>query len=229
MLSPEEKKYFEFLWRLGKSYSTKYMTFEFDYDDIYSDGANVSEFLSDNSYPNPVVIPEKVAVFLTNYFNKNVYEGLEGVFDGMNIDDPSSQRVYFIIDLEKRQIRSWVETDYFGEGENQSALEDIPKSVFKSIESSLEDSEFQRYIRIPFEGGGDSGYIEDSVVLNDGTRFEIPGNLSDILYEMLPGGWEINEGSQGTFTIDLEEKTIELEYTENIYETQSNTVMELDF
>jgi hypothetical protein len=46
---------------------------------------------------------------------------------------------------------------------------------------------------------------------------------------MLPGGWEINEGSQGTFTIDLEEKTIELEYTENIYETQSNTVMELDF
>jgi hypothetical protein len=229
MLSPEEKKYFEFLWRLGKSYSTKYMTFEFDYDDIYSDGANVSEFLSDNSYPNPVVIPEKVAVFLTNYFNKNVYEGLEGVFDGMNIDDPSSQRVYFIIDLEKRQIRSWVETDYFGEGENQSALEDIPKSVFKSIESSLEDSEFQRYIRIPFEGGGDSGYIEDSVVLNDGTRFEIPGNLSDILYEMLPGGWEINEGSQGTFTIDLEEKTIELEYLENIYETQSNTVMELDF
>jgi hypothetical protein len=229
MLSPEEKKYFEFLWRLGKSYSTKYMTFEFDYDDIYSDGANVSEFLSDNSYPNPVVIPEKVAVFLTNYFNKNVYEGLEGVFDGMDVDDPSSQRVYFIIDLEKRQIRSWVETDYFGEGENQSALEDIPKSVFKSIESSLEDSEFQRYIQIPFVGGGDSGYIEDSVVLDDGTRFEIPGNLSDILYEILPGGWEINEGSQGTFTIDLEEKTIELEYTENIYETQSNTVMELDF
>jgi hypothetical protein len=229
MLSPEEKKYFEFLWRLGKSYSTKYMTFEFDYDDIYSDGANVSEFLSDNSYPNPVVIPEKVAVFLTNYFNKNVYEGLEGVFDGMNVDDPSSQRVYFIIDLEKRQIRSWVETDYFGEGENQSALEDIPKSVFKSIESSLEDSEFQRYIQIPFVGGGDSGYIEDSVVLDDGTRFEIPGNLSDILYEILPGGWEINEGSQGRFTIDLEEKTIELEYTENIYETQSNTVMELDF
>jgi hypothetical protein len=229
MLSPEEKKYFEFLWRLGKSYSTKYMTFEFDYDDIYSDGANVSEFLSDNSYPNPVVIPEKVAVFLTNYFNKNVYEGLEGVFDGMNVDDPSSQRVYFIIDLEKRQIRSWVETDYFGEGENQSALRDIPKSVFKSMKSSLEDSEFQRYIHIPFEGGGDSGYIDDSVTLNDGTRFEISGTLSDILYEMLPGGWEINEGSQGTFTIDLEEKTIELEYLENIYETQSNTVMELDF
>lgn len=229
MLSPEEKKYFEFLWRLGKSYSTKYMTFEFDYDDIYSDGADVTEFLSDDSYPNPVVIPEKVAGFLTNYFNKNVYEGLEGVFDGMDIDDPSSQRVYFIIDLEKRQIRSWVETDYFGEGENQSGLWDIPKSVFKSIESSLEDSEFQRYIQIPFEGGGDSGYIEDSVILDDGTRFEIPGSLSDILYEMLPGGWEINEGSQGTFTIDLEEKTIELEYTENIYETQSNTVMELDF
>ena len=229
MLSPEEKKYFEFLWRLGKSYSTKYMTFEFDYDDIYSDGANVSEFLNDDSYPNPVVIPEKVAVFLTNYFNKNVYEGLEGVFDGMNIDDPSSQRVYFIIDLEKRQIRSWVETDYFGEGENQSALRDIPKSVFKSMESSLEDSEFQQYIHIPFEGGGDSGYIDDSVTLNDGTRFEISGTLSDILYEMLPGGWEINEGSQGRFTIDLEEKTIELEYTENIYETQSNTVMELDF
>ena len=229
MLSPEEKKYFEFLWRLGKSYSSKYMTFEFDYDDIYSDGANVSEFLNDDSYPNPVVIPEKVAVFLTNYFNKNVYEGLEGVFDGMNIDDPSSQRVYFIIDLEKRQIRSWVETDYFGEGENQSALRDIPKSVFKSMKSSLEDSEFQRYIHIPFEGGGDSGYIDDSVTLNDGTRFEISGTLSDILYEMLPGGWEINEGSQGRFTIDLEEKTIELEYTENIYETQSNTVMELDF
>lgn len=229
MLSPEEKKYFEFLWRLGKSYSNRKISFEFDYDDIYSDGAKVPEFSSDDSYPNPVVIPEKVAVFLTNYFNENIYERLEDVFDEMDIHDPSSQRVYFIIDLEKRQIRSWVETDYFGEGENQSAIIDIPKDVWVSIESSLEGSEFQKYIEIPFEGGGDSGYIEDSVVLTDGTRFVIPDNLSNILYDMLPGGWEINEGSQGTFFIDMKEKTIELEYTENIYETEANTVLELDF
>ena len=43
------------------------------------------------------------------------------------------------------------------------------------------------------------------------TRQEVDGTVEDFIedfvYEKLPGGWEINEGSFGTFKIDLKEKS----------------------
>ena len=43
------------------------------------------------------------------------------------------------------------------------------------------------------------------------TRQEVDGTIEsfieDFVYERLPGGWEINEGSFGTFKIDLKEKS----------------------
>jgi hypothetical protein len=55
-----------------------------------------------------------------------------------------------------------------------------------------------------FDGSGDSGQIEaftvepETVVLG-----ALEEELEDFLVEQLPGGWEINAGSFGEFTVDM--------------------------
>ena len=96
-------------------------------------------------------------------------------------------------------------------------------------ENSLSSNEINEYT-IYFNGGGDSGYIDDFLTE---TNTPIPNHVSDILYELLNntlGGWEINEGSQGKFILHLDEKVIDLYVEENISELMSlGTVLYFEF
>ena len=47
--------------------------------------------------------------------------------------------------------------------------------------------------------------------------------IEDVLYEFLPAGFEINDGSQGTLTIDVAAGTVTLEHGENYTETRDST------
>ena len=75
-------------------------------------------------------------------------------------------------------------------------------------------------IRIEFSGSGDSGYIDDYGHTNDNNeRVTLPAVWEDKLYNILErnhGGWEINEGSEGTFTINNSEEKIELDFRMNV-------------
>ena len=75
-------------------------------------------------------------------------------------------------------------------------------------------------IRIEFSGSGDSGYIDDYGYTNDNNeRVTLPAVWEDKLYNILErnhGGWEINEGSEGTFTINNAEEKIELDFRMNV-------------
>jgi len=74
--------------------------------------------------------------------------------------------------------------------------------------------------------------------VNNGMRYEdgkwvdnvVPGNLrdlvEDVFYRILEaehGGWEINAGSFGTFTYDVFEDEITLEYSERVESTVATT------
>ena len=78
-------------------------------------------------------------------------------------------------------------------------------------------------IEAAFSGYGDSGAI-DGLQYRDkaGLRVErdkIPAalkeQLENVLYEFLPAGFEINEGSQGTLTLDISANRITLTHQEN--------------
>ncbi len=78
---------------------------------------------------------------------------------------------------------------------------------------------------------GDSGAI-DGVQFRDksGVRVErekIPAALTEklenVLYEFLPAGFEINDGGQGTLTLDVQTGTVKLEHQENYTESTSST------
>ena len=72
-------------------------------------------------------------------------------------------------------------------------------------------------ITVTYEGGGDSGFIETSYESSNGGG-SIPAGIEDICYQLLGdfGGWEINEGSQGSIILSRDE--IEVEHEWNVQE-----------
>lgn len=78
-------------------------------------------------------------------------------------------------------------------------------------------------IQLKYEGSGDSGFIEDYCETDRGSD-TVPKFLYDIAYNLLEefGGWEINEGSQGTIIITADD--IEVQHEWNTEESYTNTV-----
>ena len=82
-------------------------------------------------------------------------------------------------------------------------------------------------MKVEFNGGGDSGYIDDYGYDEKGTNHPIPASMEDFLYNMLEsnfGGWEINEGSQGQFEIYNKSSEIILSIGVNEEETETTTL-----
>lgn len=86
-------------------------------------------------------------------------------------------------------------------------------------------------VEAAYSGYGDSGAI-DGVQFRDtaGQRVDrtvIPADLltslDNCLYEFLPAGFEINDGGQGTLTIDVQTAKITLKHQENYTETRDST------
>ncbi len=74
--------------------------------------------------------------------------------------------------------------------------------------------------KIYFNGGGDSGEIDSTT--HNGVN--VPNDVLNFLYSWLEnfyGGWEINEGSQGSFNFDPSERAVFLDFGENTEETVS--------
>jgi hypothetical protein len=97
------------------------------------------------------------------------------------------------------------------------------KGVFDDIEIP-EDN----YLVLKYNGGGDSGYIESNFENGE----PVPTEVENWCYQQLEenfGGWEINEGSQGEFQFDFNEKTVILSHAYNVEESRSNTLWEEEF
>ena len=86
-------------------------------------------------------------------------------------------------------------------------------------------------VEAAYSGYGDSGAI-DGVQFRDiaGQRVDrtvIPADLhaslDNCLYEFLPAGFEINDGGQGTLTLDVQTGRITLKHQENYTETRDST------
>jgi hypothetical protein len=86
-------------------------------------------------------------------------------------------------------------------------------------------------IEAAYSGYGDSGAIDDiqywdeAGVRVDRTTLPAPvvEQLENVLYEFLPAGFEINDGGQGTLTIDTQTAKVTLAHQENYTETRDST------
>ena len=143
-------------------------------------------------------------------------------------DCDGSQRIEMEIDCVERilSIHAY-ETVYGSEPHgNDYTLVDIKSEYGENAAKSVEEL-FTflngRDARVDFSGGGDNGYIEDYMMV-DNEQFDIPKLIEEMLYSMLNGnyaGWENNEGAQGSWSFDPSEKTIFFDFNYNTEEEQS--------
>jgi hypothetical protein len=86
-------------------------------------------------------------------------------------------------------------------------------------------------IEAAYSGYGDSGaidgiqYRDETGVRVDRTTLPTPvvEQLENVLYELLPPGFEINDGGQGTLTIDTLTAKVTIQHQENYTETRDST------
>jgi hypothetical protein len=234
ILTPEEKKYLgkvsRYLASLGMTYGDIIFEMEPDDEEIsYRENYFPTHF--ENNYT--AEIPDGLVPILKKIISyvddDELYSELPN--DG-NID---YQRFEITIDSVKREISLTHMYSYQIEGGSEGVeYDDIieeweEKGVFDDIEIP-EDN----YLVLKYNGGGDSGYIESH--FDSGARNpygeSVPTEVEEWCYQQLEdnfGGWEINEGSQGEFQFDFNEKTVILSHTYNIEESKSNTLWEEEF
>jgi hypothetical protein len=228
ILTPEEKKYLgkiaRYLSSLGMRFGEINFEMETDDEEISYDPNDFPTHF-DNNYT--AEIPDGLVPILKriiDYFDDaDLYSNLP---DGSDID---YQKFEITIDGVKREISLTHIYSYFSEGDSTGIEYDDmieeweEKGVFDDV-SIPEDG----YMVLKYNGGSDSGYIESD--FDNGEP--APGAVEEWCYQQLEdnfGGWEINEGSQGEFQFDFNEKTVILSHTYNTMLDSSNTIWEEEF
>ena len=228
ILTPEEKKYLGRVSRYLASMGMKYgdINFEMEPDDeeiSYSEYGFPTHF--DNNYY--AEIPDGLVPILKKIIDYVDDDGLySNLPDGSDID---YQRFEITIDGVNREIFLTHIYSYFSEGDSTGIEYDdmIEEWEEKGVFDDTSIPEDGRLI-LRYNGGGDSGYIESDFENGEPS----PGAVEEWCYQQLEenfGGWEINEGSQGEFQFDFNEKTVILSHTYNIIEDRSNTLWEEKF
>lgn len=228
ILTPEEKKYLGKVSRYLSSLGMKYgeINFEMDTDDeeiLYNPNDFPTHF--DNNYT--AEIPDGLVPILKKIID---YVDDSDLYDNLpNDGDIDYQRFEITIDGVKREISLTHIYSYFSEGDSSGVEYDDmieeweEKGVFDDV-SIPEDG----YLTLKYNGGGDSGYIESDFDNGEPS----PGAVEEWCYQQLSdnfGGWEINEGSQGEFQFDFNEKTVILQHTYNTILDETNTIWEEEF
>jgi hypothetical protein len=232
ILTLEEKKYLQRVCRyLGSLGMTNgIIEFEFDYSEFDCedvDWKQITTFSNNYTAEIPDVMIE-ISKKLLNYVCEN------DLIRTPDVDDINWQRIEIDLDCEDSTISVVLDYNYYDIGDTEtdtrSLEEEEENESLREVFDVLEDDpDIQdRILTIDYSGGGDSGYLEDSFNSGD----SVPAVVSDFCYNMLEnrfGGWEINEGSQGNFEIDLDNKEITLNHTYNIDETGRDTLLEEKF
>jgi hypothetical protein len=179
------------------------------------------------SYWNPVYnIVEKTSPMFIQAMEEIMEYYNDSLELEINVDEISREVLEFKFDLIDKEFIFNHRYDYYDVDYQGTSVD------FENIEGQVKEviDEFciaNKSIKFHFNGGGDSGYIDSEGMNQDDETFDLPAGLEDYFYEMLNedfGGWEINEGSQGNFTVDCSEEIIEMEIGINREENETNQI-----
>jgi hypothetical protein len=229
ILTPEEKKYLRkvsrYLASLGMNYGEINFEMEPEEDEI---AYNPKDFPThfDNNYT--AEIPDGLVPILKKIID---YVDDEGLYNELpndaNIDYQRFDIIIYTGEKKEISLTHIYSFQIGGEPEGGEYDDMIEEWEEKGVFDDTEIPE-DNYLVLKYNGGGDSGYIES----NFESGQSVPPPVEEWCYQQLEenfGGWEINEGSQGEFQFDFNEKTVILSHTYNIEESRSNTLWEEEF
>ena len=234
MITPEESKAFKYLKKYSLSLGIDEVEFSFEYEYSPVTDVEVDFFTSTNGrsyYSDDIQVPQAIAVKIFEFYNREIKDKIEDVWNNFPGDDEFSQGgMYLKFNFGISEVSATLWADYYGAGDEDVEEWEVDEDTrlaecindLKSMDEEIITA------TLDFSGGGDSGYIEDDMTTNFSTD-SAPESCKDYMYDKLPGGWEINEGSQGSGVFDVSKGTFTLFYTENIEGQHTNTFFEETF
>ncbi len=237
ILTLDEKKYLNricnYLGSLGMSVGVVGFELDIQQQELTSDDIKwkyVTHF--ENNYRAD--IPENLTPILQKIMDKVIKSGKFESIDFVDIDMVNYQKIDLEIDCPNREITVVYWFSYYGRGNENSVEYDAADDIERFerwMETDMKEIEVPEdgILTIPYNGGGDSGYIEGSF---EETGDAVPAGIEDWCYRELEshfGGWEINEGSDGRFIFNFNNSTILLLHTMNTEENESHTLFEESF
>ena len=198
------KKKFKLIMTYFKSAKLKDVAFEVE---VGEDGYVGSVIIHTELLSVAEVIKDIIQDIINIYAEKCIDEGLSSVdVDGMS----SYYRIYGLIDVVNETIifenleYHYYDTQESGNYYDKDDYEegDSMYEEFLEIDKILTELNIDDMI-VSYEGGGDNGFISSEYTTENGQSGDVPTEIENICYNILSeyGGWEINEGSQGSFTI----------------------------
>lgn len=230
ILSEDEKKYLRRTCRYLGSLGMTEGLVEFDLSDGSIDPEDVdwnyvTHFSNNYHAEIPIGLIPILKHVLSHVHSKDLIDYAD--IDGMNWE-----RVEVLIDCDTSEISVSYDYGYYEPGETQANSWDLEEyendEDFIAMFDELRGIASSNYLELDYNGSGDSGYIEGNFTNGD----SVPTTFESWCYDILEsehGGWEINEGSQGKFEIDLDKGVIELYHQYNVDQTGHDTVFEEKF
>jgi|LakMenE01Jun11ns_1017448.scaffolds.fasta_scaffold9954521_1 hypothetical protein len=234
MLTPEEKKLFTFLYRLGKSYGLDYVSYTIEFDDYLPDEPELVDGMFKYPNHNNMEVPEKAAKLLEEFYIEKIYPLLNSAENKLYQQNPDAEefsQMNLEIEITKDNLDVRFNADYWGSEEENEDFE-LPEEIKKEAEELLPGEKIAK-LYVEYSGGGDSGHWDKEMGVDTESgankRIPITTEIDNWVSANLPGGWEINEGSTGTFYFNFETDEINLIHQWNAYENVDTKVLDLDF
>lgn len=175
------------------------------------------------SFAQSIEMYDKIKNLVNEISQEIIYAG---AFDDTDCDNSASLIFNFDNKERKLNVKGYYNVIIDKPGGITKEEDDFTLAVTEFMESLK--SQNIDFFTVDFSGGGDSGYIDKQ----GSNGIQITPGVEDYLYQMLSffGGWEINEGSHGTFHFNVKSGNIELEFYEHSMEDETiGTVFSCEF
>jgi hypothetical protein len=196
-------------------------------------GRNVSDELTFL----PGSIEEVFETIRDNFDTGNFYNDYYDIENGSlnftinaNGDEINVMYDYYTVNNEESHIKK--DFSFFSDmtpnwrGDDREAQKLSDPTIVEELKSVYGDS-----CNCTYDGSGDSGWIQDMVDSSKGSK-GLNEQLEYICYDLLEvfyGGWEINEGSNGSIDFNFEDQTVDLYHNQNVEENVDEEYMILKF
>ena len=224
-MTDKQKAVFELISKYTQSRGCEYLEIDIDpWNNIPYNGRNFG--CGTEEHETRDKLPFDASEIITEFLSS-----LDHGFDEDNLSGMSF-RLYPKL---RKIIVSGIYQDLGDGGSSELEVDEESDENLKPIMDELKEKGIYPYAEVSFNGGGDDGYIESTMIISSGDKpsqmLENFAGLDDFLYNMLSnfGGWEIDEGSYGNFIIGTKTGVIKLEFTWNEYKYEDVVFGEYDF